>query len=113
MASALPEWHGTENFISLKNPWDFGLKRDFFSADSPLVKSMTSTTIKTLDLYLSIFILKILSTENVKSEVLPHSYPARLPMKIMGTCLGCSVLASVLVPITSLVLIKALMVPFP
>ena len=51
VASALPEWHGTENFISLKNPWNFGLKRDFFSADSPLVKSMTSTTIKTLDLY--------------------------------------------------------------
>ena len=51
VTSASQRRQRTENFISLKNPWNFGLKRDFFSADSPLVKSMTSTTIKTLDLY--------------------------------------------------------------
>ena len=51
VTSASQRRQRTENLISLKNPYDFGLKRDFFSADSPLVKSMTSTTIKTLDLY--------------------------------------------------------------
>jgi hypothetical protein len=68
VTSASQRRQRTENLISLKNPYDFGLKRDFFSADSPLVKSMTSTTIKTLDLYF--FHLSENCSENFRKVVL-------------------------------------------
>jgi hypothetical protein len=68
VTSASQRRQRTENLISLKNPWHFGLKRDFFSADSPLVKSMTSTTIKTLDLYF--FHLSENSSENSRKTFL-------------------------------------------
>ena len=60
VTSASQRRQRTENLISLKNPWHFGLKRDFFSADSPLVKSLTSTIIKTLDLYFFHLLKKML-----------------------------------------------------